>query len=190
MRERGDSKSHESRYCGVAGRTGTACDVGHRHRGDGSLGSGDCGEGGAAARGKDVGSEAVFECDGVLEVRGRGGAVAAQLAAIDGGPLAMIEPDWARAGTLFHLAQAAHVAGDAALGAAVYDLLRPYDGQLMLFLCTHVPGSAAHALGRAAAATGDRVAAAAHLEDAIAFEDGLGARVLAARSRAALAALA
>ena len=83
-------------------------------------------------------------------------AVAAHLAAIDGGPLSMIQPDWTRAATLFHLAQAAHVAGDAALGAAVYDLLRPYDGQLMLFVCTHVPGSAAHALGRAAAATGDR----------------------------------
>jgi hypothetical protein len=60
----------------------------------------------------------------------------------------------------------------------------------MLYVCTHVPGSAAHALGRAAAATGDLAAATAHFEDAIAFEEGLGARVLAARSRAARAALA
>ena len=95
----------------------------------------------------------------------------------------MIQPDWTRAATLFHLAQAAHVSGYAALGAAVYDLLRPYDGQLMLFVCTHVPGSAAQLLGHAAGSAGDRAIATAHFEDAIVFEDGLGASVLAAEPR-------
>jgi class 3 adenylate cyclase len=117
------------------------------------------------------------------------GAVRQALDALPGNPLDIVRPDWTRSAMLLSLAGAAWVTGDRVLGRSVYELLLPYDGQLLLFVCTHVPASAAYTLARAAIAVGEAERAVSHLEDAIAFEDGLGARVLATRSRVLLAEL-
>jgi hypothetical protein len=104
-------------------------------------------------------------------------------------PLTRVEADWTRSGTLYTLAGAAYVAKDVDLGRAVRDLLQPYDGQLLLNVISICPASAAHALALATAATGDVDAAVRHVDDAIEFEESVGAVVLAERSRALRAEL-
>ena len=78
--------------------------------------------------------------------------------------------------------------GDAEASRRIYDLLLPYADDLAVtgpsIVCA---GARTQSLGMLAAAFGDLAAAVAHLEDAIAVNDRIGARPLATISRHALA---
>lgn len=96
--------------------------------------------------------------------------------------------DLSWAATMAHLAEAATILEDAGAAADIARLLAPWAGHLVVIgsgaLCL---GSASHHLGIALATAGEHEEARAHLADAVATNDVIGAPGLAARSRAALA---
>jgi tetratricopeptide (TPR) repeat protein len=93
-------------------------------------------------------------------------------------------------GALCWLARAAADGHDAELAAAVYEQLRRYEHLVAVQgVGAGCHGSVAHWLGQLAAATGDRGAAAAHLETAVRIHRRAGMPLLLAESLAALAAV-
>ncbi len=93
--------------------------------------------------------------------------------------------NWARSARLWGLAECAHAAGDRIAAKRLYDALLPYDGQLLVFLTSLIPASAAFTLGLLADTLDDRGQAGAHFAAALEFEDRIGAVTLATRTRAA-----
>jgi class 3 adenylate cyclase/tetratricopeptide (TPR) repeat protein len=94
--------------------------------------------------------------------------------------------DLTRTSRLWGLAECAHAAGDRDAARHLYDLLLPYDGQLLVYWFDFVPASAAFTLGRLAATLGDDEQALVHYRAALAIEEQAGASALAARTRRAL----
>ena len=95
--------------------------------------------------------------------------------------------DLTRSGRLWGLAECAHATGDRDAARHLYDLLLPYNGQLLLYWLDFIPASAAFILGRLAATLGEDEQARAHYRAALALEEQAGAEPLAARTRHALA---
>jgi class 3 adenylate cyclase/tetratricopeptide (TPR) repeat protein len=94
--------------------------------------------------------------------------------------------DLTRTSRLWGLAECAHATGDRDAARHLYDLLLPYDGQLLMFWLDFIPASAAFTLGRLAATLGDDEQALAHYRAALLIEEQAGATPLAARTRQAL----
>jgi class 3 adenylate cyclase/tetratricopeptide (TPR) repeat protein len=95
--------------------------------------------------------------------------------------------DLTRSGRLWGLAECTHATGDRDAARHLYELLLPYDGQLLVYWLDFIPASAAFMLGRLAATLGDHERAVAHYRAALAIEEQAGAAPLAARTRQALA---
>ena len=96
--------------------------------------------------------------------------------------------DLTRTSRLWGLAECAHATGDRDAARHLYELLLPYDGQLLVYWFDFIPASAAFVLGRLAATLGDDEQARAHYRAALALEERADAEPLAARTRHALAA--
>lgn len=100
----------------------------------------------------------------------------------------LVPDDLAWASTMAHLAEAAAVLDDAATAARIADRLLPWAGQHVVVgagaMCL---GAGSHYVGLALHTAGDPAGAREHLTDAVRRNDALGARGLAARSRAELA---
>lgn len=92
---------------------------------------------------------------------------------------------WARSARMWGLAECAHAAGDRVAAEHLYDALLPFDGQLLVFLTSLIPASAAFTLGLLADTLGDDARARAHFADALDLEERVGAVTLATRTRAA-----
>lgn len=95
--------------------------------------------------------------------------------------------DLTRTSRLWGLAECAHATGDRDAARHLYELLLPYDGQLLMFWLDFIPASAAFTLGRLAAVLGDDEQTLAHYRDALVIEEQAGATALAARTHQALA---
>jgi tetratricopeptide (TPR) repeat protein len=95
--------------------------------------------------------------------------------------------DMSRPGRLWGLAACALAIGDDEAADHLYDHVRPYDGQLLVYDYCYAPASAAFVLGMVAETQGDRVRALAHYTEALAFEEQIGAEGLADRTRRAVA---
>jgi len=98
--------------------------------------------------------------------------------------------DFGRTAMLWGFTLAAHRVGDAEAAVPLRDALLPLDGELLLCGTNTVPVSVAHLLGLLAEVLGDHDGARQHLEQALAFEERIGAVTLAEGTRAALATLA
>jgi class 3 adenylate cyclase/tetratricopeptide (TPR) repeat protein len=98
-----------------------------------------------------------------------------------------IPVDLTRSGRLWGLAECAHATGDRDAARHLYDLLLPYDGQLLLYWLDFIPASAPFTLGRLVATLGDDEQALAHYRAALVIEEQAGTTALAARTRQALA---
>lgn len=89
-----------------------------------------------------------------------------------------------------HLAEAAHLLGDAGAAARAAELLTPWAGHVVVLGSgALVVGSACRSLGLALATAGDREGAVRRLEEAAALDARVGATALAERSLAALDAV-
>ena len=97
--------------------------------------------------------------------------------------------DWARAATLGNLATLAVGLEEIERAAALFDELLPWDNQLLVSMCTHVLCSSTFALGTLAGVLGRTDEARERLTRALAWEESLGAVLLARRMRVALDAL-
>jgi hypothetical protein len=104
------------------------------------------------------------------------------------GGIDAVTEDWTRAGTLFLMAEAAANLERPDWAEAVDAELEPWDGQLILHVCTYVPASVGFLRGRLAATLGRHEEAVERLETALAFEEACGAETLAARTRQVLTA--
>jgi tetratricopeptide (TPR) repeat protein len=89
-------------------------------------------------------------------------------------------------GRLWGLAECAYGVGDGDAAARLYEPLTPYDGQLLFYGVVFSPASAAYTLGLLAETMGDRDRALGHYTDALTFEQEIGAKLFAARTREAL----
>ena len=90
------------------------------------------------------------------------------------------------AARLWGLATCAHAVGDGDAAARLYDPLLPWDGQILSQGWSISPASAAYTLGLLAETMGERDRALGHYSDALAFEQEIGAKPFAARTREAL----
>jgi predicted ATPase/class 3 adenylate cyclase/DNA-binding CsgD family transcriptional regulator len=115
-----------------------------------------------------------------LDMRAEAAALLPDLVADD---LAAVPRDSLWCGALGYLADAAVATGDREAAAVLYDAIVPYRGYALLTPPLSCHGAADRHLGRLSAVVGRRRDAVAHLEDAVAFDDGGGARTWAAHSR-------
>jgi DNA-binding SARP family transcriptional activator len=96
---------------------------------------------------------------------------------------ARLRDDMNRLPALCEMAQAMALVGDARHAADVYELLAPYaDRNVINARAAYGYGSASHHLGVLAALLGDDARATAHLEDAIAMNERMGAAPWLART--------
>jgi hypothetical protein len=128
-----------------------------------------------------TGTEALIE-----HRRGNVGAARAAAERLWEGGIDGVPEDWTRAGTLFLMAEAAANLDRADWAEAVNAELEPWDGQLILHVCTYVPASVGFERGRLSHTIGRTDEAVQRLETALAFEEACGAETLAARTRAEL----
>lgn len=92
---------------------------------------------------------------------------------------------WTGAARMWGLAECANAAGDHIAAEHLYEALLSFDGQLLVFLTSLIPASAAFTLGLLADTLGDEARARAHFADALDLEDRVGAVTLATRTLAA-----
>ena len=92
---------------------------------------------------------------------------------------------WLQAHT--YLAETVTVLGDTTRAEVLYSRLAPFDGLNSCIFDIISNGAVAHHLGLLSGLLGDERRAAAHLRDAVAFNDATGQRPAAARSRMELA---
>lgn len=97
-----------------------------------------------------------------------------------------ITPNWTRSGVLHVFAELAYAWGDTNLATATREVLLPYDGQLLLVICTHVPATAAYCLGLCEATLGRADDALAHFDASLALESRAAAASLTPRTEAVL----
>jgi class 3 adenylate cyclase len=95
---------------------------------------------------------------------------------------------WLWPGTIALVADLAHRRRDPDLARAVFDALAPFDGQMILYCCTHVIGSAATFLAKLDDVLDRPDDATRRYESGLALEEAMHAPALAARTRAAMEA--
>jgi tetratricopeptide (TPR) repeat protein len=123
---------------------------------------------------------AYCECDRLDDAR----PIFDELASKDFADLAF-DPTWLHVMT--NLATVAAALGDVDRARVLYDLLCPYDGQLVTMASLAYSGAVAHHLGVLAAALGDAARADRHFVDAAAVHVAMGAPAWLARTRLAWA---
>jgi tetratricopeptide (TPR) repeat protein len=107
-----------------------------------------------------------------------------ELTSLAANKFAIIPKDWSMTTSLMHLSEVATGLGDKSRAIQLYDLLRPYDGQIFISgLYTYCLGAVSHWLGMLAATFRRWREAATHFEHAIQTNARIGARPFLARSQ-------
>jgi tetratricopeptide (TPR) repeat protein len=137
------------------------------------------------------GLQRTIECASALSLceQGRTDQASEQFERLAGDGFEQLPHDAARIQNVTFLAQVCAILRDAPRAEQLYDVLRPFEGRVIVFAPVLVWGPASHFLGLLAATAGREDLAKRHFEDALATSTRMGTKQWLARTQLAYAQL-